>query len=106
SIALSAASGALIFLLVPAGYILTALLFGLYISAKNQCPCSAAAGPAAIVMHMSWATGFLRRCATHIGAIGLGRHAARQPGSIVDGTLTAADTPQAKPASAKAWHTS
>jgi succinoglycan biosynthesis protein ExoA len=49
------------FLAVPALYVAACLGWGFALAAKNRRICLAASGLAAIVMHMSWASGFLTK---------------------------------------------
>ncbi|MEO1538727.1 MAG: glycosyltransferase family 2 protein, partial [Pseudomonadota bacterium] len=64
SFLLAAITANALFLLVPTAYFSMASVFGLLLAFQHRCACSALAGPAAVVMHMSWAVGFLRRAAT------------------------------------------
>ncbi|MEO1206272.1 MAG: glycosyltransferase family 2 protein [Pseudomonadota bacterium] len=57
-----------VFLLIPAGYFAAATAFGLLLAYQTRCACTSLAGPAAIVMHMSWATGFAKRVMTEAWA--------------------------------------
>jgi succinoglycan biosynthesis protein ExoA len=51
------------FALLPLAYLLACVAWGVAIAAGNRQMCLAFAGVAAVVMHMSWATGFLWRLA-------------------------------------------
>lgn len=46
-------------LLVPAAYIALCLITGIFVAVREKDPAALASGVAAIVMHMSWASGFL-----------------------------------------------
>jgi succinoglycan biosynthesis protein ExoA len=48
-------------LIVPVAYAGLCLGWGLYRAAATRSPCEALAGPAAMVMHMSWGAGFIFR---------------------------------------------
>lgn len=52
-----------LFLLVPVGYVSTALLAGAFLAVRHASPCAVASGLAALVMHTSWAVGFATRLA-------------------------------------------
>jgi succinoglycan biosynthesis protein ExoA len=49
------------FLAVPAIYVTACIAWGLALAVKNRRICLAASGVAAMVMHMSWASGFLTK---------------------------------------------
>ena len=46
-------------LLVPAAYIALCLITGIFVAVRETDPAALGSGVAAIVMHMSWASGFL-----------------------------------------------
>jgi succinoglycan biosynthesis protein ExoA len=48
-----------------AAYLLAASTWGVVLAWKERSPSLLLSGPAAVVMHMSWAVGFLKRIATH-----------------------------------------
>jgi succinoglycan biosynthesis protein ExoA len=50
------------FALVPVLYCLTCVAWGVLEAARRRDPWLLAGGPAAIIMHLSWATGFVWRC--------------------------------------------
>lgn len=54
-------------LAVPLLYAALCCLWGLWLAVQARCACLALSGPAAMVMHMSWAFGFLSRLAAAIG---------------------------------------
>ena len=49
------------FLAVPAGYVGACTAWGLALAAQQRQACVMLSGPAAIIMHMSWAVGFVHR---------------------------------------------
>ena len=51
------------FALLALAYVLACVAWGVAIAAGRRQACLALAGVAAVVMHMSWATGFLSRLA-------------------------------------------
>lgn len=53
-------------LALPISYISAALAFGLFLAVKHRSVCALLSGPAAIVMHLSWGFGFLRRLAAEL----------------------------------------
>jgi succinoglycan biosynthesis protein ExoA len=64
------------FLVLPAAYAMLGVMWGLVLALKQRSLCLLLSGPAALVMHMSWAAGFLRR-------VGLSRAAIRfRPTSV------------------------
>lgn len=48
-------------LLPPAAYLLICFAWGAGLAARSRIPTLLLAGPAAVIMHMSWAVGFLGR---------------------------------------------
>jgi succinoglycan biosynthesis protein ExoA len=81
---LASVSAALIdarFLALPAAYAVLSVIWGAVLSLRQRCLCLLLSGPAAVVMHMSWAAGFLR-------GIGLSRLAIRLPPAGVEPTST------------------
>jgi len=55
------------FLLIPVLYCLTGLAFGVIEAIRGGDAWLVAMGPAAMIMHLSWATGFLSKCIALIG---------------------------------------
>jgi succinoglycan biosynthesis protein ExoA len=49
------------FLVVPAAYVVACIAWGLTLAVRNRQICLAMSGMAAIVMHMSWGSGFLTK---------------------------------------------
>lgn len=49
------------FLIISAAYVAACIAWGIALAVKNRQPCLVISGVAAIVMHMSWASGFLTK---------------------------------------------
>ena len=60
-LSLGFAIGHPVFLAVPAGYVAACTAWGLALAARQRQACLMLSGPAAIIMHMSWAIGFVHR---------------------------------------------
>lgn len=55
-----------IFLVAPLAYVAAAFTWGAVLAAKQKSVATLLSGPAAVVMHMAWATGFLKRIAQEV----------------------------------------
>jgi succinoglycan biosynthesis protein ExoA len=55
-----------VFLAVPASYVGLCVAWGLVLAAQQRQACLALSGPAAVIMHMSWAVGFVQKMARQL----------------------------------------
>lgn len=70
-----------VFLFVPTGYIAAACLWGAFLAIEQRALAPLMSGPAAIVMHMAWASGFLKRFGQQAASVMLKRFANARPGA-------------------------